>query len=89
MSKKLEVLNQILSRGPDGGNPTPRWQGHVDGKPVRARATSCTPLFTNLHREDVSGRSRRWDIVEAQAKDRKAPASGEPPPSGTSPVSAR
>lgn len=67
MTHRQEV--QVQTRGPDGGNPTPRRQGrrsNADRQPARGRLV-----------EAVGARPCR-----ARAKRREASAPGEPAPSG-------
>lgn len=71
------------NRGPNGGNPTPRRQGHGGGK-----AGAGGRSRTHLHREDVSGGSRRCAArTRTKVKRREASASGRLAPSSESPIS--
>ncbi len=67
MGNQSEV--KVLSQSPDRGNLTPRWQGHVWREASEGREVA---LYTVLHREGVSERSRRCAWVQAKAKRRKA-----------------
>lgn len=61
MSKQVEV--QFLSRGPDGGNPTPRRQRYV------SQGSECGIRTPVVHREGVAERSRRCAAERSESED--------------------
>jgi hypothetical protein len=77
MQNRPEV--KILSRGPDGGNPTPKRQGLCSGKPVLLRRDANAVVPAKEGPKEVIG-ARPF---RAQAKRRKASTPGEPATSGT------
>ena len=81
MQDKPEV--RILSRGPDGGNPTPKRQGLCSGKPELLRKVVHAAMPVKGGPKEVIGAHP----FRAQAKRRKASTPGEPAASGTSPIS--
>jgi hypothetical protein len=81
MQNRPEV--KILSRGPDGGNPTPKRQGLCLGKPGPQRRDANAVAPAKEGPKEVIGAHP----FRAQAKRRKASTPGEPASGGTSPIS--